>query len=195
MLARRPVAEISAGPDGAGTDPSGPGPLPAAEVFVGTEAALHRLESADVVAFLDFDQELLAPRYRAAEEALALLVLASRLLGGRRGSGRLLIQTRLPHHEVVQAALLGDPARVAGAELARRRLLRYPPMGALATVSGAGAPEFMARLGVPAGVEVLGPSDGQWLLRADEHAPLLDAVAATARPAGRLRIAVDPLRP
>ena len=162
---------------------------------MGTEAALHRLESADVVAFLDFDQELLAPRYRAAEEALGLLVLASRLLGGRRGSGRLLVQTRLPHHEVVQAALLGDPARVADAELARRQLLRYPPLGVLATVSGAGAPEFMARLGSPPGVEALGPSDGQWLLRADEHAPLLDALAATPRPPGRLRIAVDPLRP
>ena len=96
---------------------------------------------------------------------------------------------------MIQAALLGDPSRVADAELTRRRLLRYPPLGALATVSGAGAPEFMARLGVPSGVEVLGPSEGQWLLRADEHAPLLDALAATPRPPGRLRIAVDPLRP
>jgi primosomal protein N' (replication factor Y) (superfamily II helicase) len=194
-LARRPVVEISAGSESAGADGGRPSPVPTAEVFVGTEAALHRLASADVVAFLDFDQELLAPRYRAAEEALALLVLASRLLGGRQGSGRLLIQTRLPHHEVVQAALLGDPARVAAAELARRQLLGYPPLGALATVSGAGAPEFMARLGSPPGVQALGPSDGQWLLRADEHAPLLDALAATPRPPGRLRIAVDPLRP
>ena len=61
--------------------------MPSADVYVGTEAALHRLESADVVAFLDFDQELLAPRYRAAEEALALLVLASRLLGDAGGVG------------------------------------------------------------------------------------------------------------
>ena len=184
-LVRAPVTEISATTD----DVDGQ-----ARVVIGTEAALHRLESADVVAFLDFDQELLAPRYRAAEEAMALLSLAARLLGGRRGSGRLVLQTRLPHHEVVQAALLGDPARVAAAELERRRLLRFPPLGALATVSGAGAEAFMARLGAPDGVEVLGPSDGQWLLRADEHGPLLDALAATPRPAGRLRIAVDPLR-
>ena len=46
----------------------------------------------------------------------------------------------------------------------------------------------------PIGVDVLGPTDGEWLLRAAEHQPLLDALAATPRPAGRLRIAVDPLR-
>ena len=73
-----------------------------------------------MVAFLDLDQELLAPRYRAAEEALALLVRAARLVGGRAGGGRLLLQTRLPDHEVVQAALLADPARVAAAEADRR---------------------------------------------------------------------------
>src|SRR5690606_37381078 len=41
--------------------------LSGARVFVGTEAVLHRIPRAEVVAFLDFDQELLAPRYRAAE--------------------------------------------------------------------------------------------------------------------------------
>ena len=49
-----------------------------ARVHVGTEAALHRVIDADAVAFLDFDQELLAPRYRAAEEAFALLARAAR---------------------------------------------------------------------------------------------------------------------
>src|SRR5262249_2840924 len=58
-------------------------PLPAARIYVGTEAALHQVPAADVVAFLDFDQELLAPRYRAAEQALALLARAARLTGGR----------------------------------------------------------------------------------------------------------------
>ena len=44
---------------------------------------LHRVESADTVAFLDFDQELLAPRYRAGEEAMSLLIQAARLVGER----------------------------------------------------------------------------------------------------------------
>jgi primosomal protein N' (replication factor Y) len=157
---------------------------------------LHQLDAADVVAFLDFDQELLAPRYRAAEEALALLVRAGRLVGGRRGTGRVLVQTRLPGHEVVQAALLADPARASAAEATRRELMRFPPAAALADVSGAAAPPFVAAL-VAAGfdaVEILGPSDGHWLVRAPDHATLLDALAATPRPPGRLRVAVDPLR-
>ena len=36
------------------------------------------------------------PRYRAAEQAFGLLARAARLVGGRAGGGRLLVQTRLP---------------------------------------------------------------------------------------------------
>jgi primosomal protein N' (replication factor Y) len=43
-------------------------------------------------------------------------------------------------------------------------------------------------------VELLGPSDGRWLVRAPDHQTLCDALAATPRPPGRLRLAVDPLR-
>jgi primosomal protein N' (replication factor Y) len=144
-----------------------------------------------VVAFLDFDQGCW-PRYRAAEEAFALLVRAGRLVGGRRGEGRVLVQTRLPGHEVIQAAVLADPARVSAAEADRRALMRFPPVTAMAAVSGAVAPAFVAALEAQAipGVEVLGPSDGQWLLRSDRHATLL-ALAATPRPPG-LRVTVDP---
>jgi primosomal protein N' (replication factor Y) len=184
-LAREPVAEVSADTEPIEGD---------ARIVVGTEAVLHRLDTADVVAFLDLDQELLAPRYRAAEEAFGLLARAARLVGGRRSRGRLLLQTRLPGHEVCQAALLGDPERVAVAERERRRRLGYPPFGALVAVSGAAAGAFVERLGQPTGVEVLGPSGDQWLLRADDRERLLDAVAATPRPTGRVRIAVDPLR-
>jgi primosomal protein N' (replication factor Y) len=161
---------------------------------VGTEAVLHDVDDADVVAFLDFDQELLAPRYRAAEQALGLLARAARLVGGREGSGRVVVQTRLPSHEVVQAALLGDPARVAQAERDRRALLRFPPFAALAEVSGASAQAFIDAFGLPVGVEVLGPTDGRWMLRAPDHQVLCDALAATPRPGGRLRVEVDPLR-
>lgn len=186
-LAREPVAEITAE---SAIDGRGAG----ARVVVGTEAALHRVDRADVVAFLDLDQELLAPRYRAAEEAFGLLVAAARLVGGRAGGGRLLLQTRLPRHEVVQAALLADPTRVTDAERARRDLLGYPPSRAMAVVSGAAAPAWIERFDPPLGVEVLGPSDGRWIVRAPDHRTLCDALGAVERPPGRLRIEVDPLR-
>jgi primosomal protein N' (replication factor Y) len=185
-LVGEPVDEVT------GARPAADGP--GTRVIVGTEATLHQVDRADVVAFLDFDQELLAPRYRAAEQALGLLARACRLAGGKRGGGRVVLQTFVPRHEVVQAALHADPARVAATEHARRELLRFPPVTAMAEVSGAAAPAFIDAVGTPLGVEVLGPSDGRWLLRAPDHRGLCDALAAAERPAGRVRIAVDPPR-
>jgi primosomal protein N' (replication factor Y) len=104
------------------------------------------------------------------------------------------VQTRQPHHEVLQAVLHADPARASAAERTRREFLRFPPVTALAAVSGASAGAFVEALGSPAGIEVLGPSDGQWLLRAPDHATLCAALAATPRPPGRLRLEVDPVR-
>jgi primosomal protein N' (replication factor Y) (superfamily II helicase) len=165
------------------------GSLPSAPVLVGTEAVLHRVSRADAVAFLEFDQELLAPRYRAAEEALALLARASRVVGGRRG--RVLVQTRLPHHEVIQAALLADPGRLSASEAGMRAALGLPPERALALISGEAAAQFVRQL---RGVEVNGPDAGRWLVRAAGHEELAAALAATPRPAGRLRVEVDPAR-
>ncbi|HEX7166389.1 MAG TPA: hypothetical protein VF230_05340, partial [Acidimicrobiales bacterium] len=168
--------------------------VPDTPVVIGTEAVLHRVARADVVAFLDLDQELLAPRYRAAEQALSLLARAARLVGGRAGGGRLALQTRLPQHEVVQAALLGDPSRVTDAEAPKRALLGFPPAAALAAISGAAAEEYVDRLVALGhlGVDVIGPSDGRWLVRAPDHQTLCDALAAVDRPPGRVRVAVDP---
>jgi primosomal protein N' (replication factor Y) (superfamily II helicase) len=203
-LVREPVLEISGAPG-----PTDGRPV-MTRVVVGTEAVLHQVSGADVVAFLDIDQELLAPRYRAADQALALLVRGARLLargvsasqpGARRPvgeisrtvAGRLLVQTRLPDHEVLQAVVHADPGRVADAERARREQLRFPPVAALAAVSGPAAQAFIDAL-EPSGIEVLGPADGRWLVRADDHRLLCDRLAATPRPGGRLRIEVDPLR-
>ena len=152
------------------------------------------MRAADVVAFLDFDQELLAPRYRAGEQALALLARAARLVGGRAGGGRLLVQTRLPHHEVLDAVLHADPGRLAATEApaarrsASRRTRRWrpcrgrPPTRSSAPSAGRSASRSWARP-TPAG------SCGR-----PDHRTLCDALAAATPPAGRLRVEVDPLR-
>ena len=187
LLANQPVVEVS-GDTAAGPPPAG------AAILVGTEAVLHRVAGARSVAFLDFDQELLAPRYRAAEAAVGMLARAARLMGGRSSSGRMLIQTRVPGHEVILAALHADPSRLAVVEAARRAALRFPPETAVAAVSGQAAAAFVANLPAGAGIEVLGPANERWLLRAPDHRTLCETLAATPRPAGRLRIEVDPLR-
>lgn len=168
--------------------------VPDTRVVVGTEAVLHRFSEAGLVAFVDFDQELLAPRYRAAEEALALLMLGSRAVGGRNRGGRIMVQTRLPDHEVIQAAVRAEPGIVTEAEVARRRMLRFPPFATIAAVAGEAAPEYIERVGRPLGVDVLGPEDGRWLLRSSERAALLDHLATVQRPPGRLRLQIDPAR-
>lgn len=186
-LVGEPVGEITA------TSTAGKS-MPDTRVVVGTEAVLHAVDRADAVVFLDFDQELLAPRYRAAEQALGLLVRAARVVGGRASGGRVLVQTRIPKHEAIEAALHGDPARLAANEDTRRAELGFPPHTALAVISGAAAPAFIEAFGSPLGVEILGPRDGTWLLKATDHQTLCDALAATQRPSGRVRVEVDPLR-
>lgn len=194
------------------------GDLPDAEVLVGTEALLRRLDPGsgfDVVAFLDFDQELLAPRVSAAEHSLALVASASRIVRGRRGT--VVVQTRTPHHYVIQAAAAGDPGVAVEAERHLRAMLRLPPFAALALVSGEAAPGWVGSLRAlqPSSLEVHGPSRAgqagvgvppvpghgeepgsparaEWLVKAPDHKALCDTLALVGRPAGRLRIAVDP---
>ncbi len=180
-LAGRPVGEVTG--DSAA--------VPDAAVLVGTEAVLHRVAGASVVCFLDFDQELLAPRYRAAEQALGLLARAARLVGPRSAGGRVVVQTRLPRHPVIDAALHGDPGRLSAAEAPTRAALRFPPAAALALVSGPAAAAWVAGLSA---VDVLGPDAGRWLVRAGDHEALCQALAAPPRPPGRLRVEVDPVR-
>jgi primosomal protein N' (replication factor Y) len=168
--------------------------LPTSRVVIGTEAILHRVDEADVIVFRDLDQELLALRQRAAEQAMTMVARAARILGERRPGARLVIQTRQPDHEVIQAVLRGDPALVAVAERDRRQPLKLPPYGAQVAVSGAGGEAFLESFGAPDGVQVRGPLDGRWLLRAETLPPILDALAETPRPAARVRVEVDPLR-
>jgi primosomal protein N' (replication factor Y) len=171
--------------------------LPDAPILVGTEAVLHRVGrpghggGVDVVAFLDADRELLAPRYRATEQMVALVIRAARLVGRRDGGGRVLVQTFVPDHPVWHALTLGDPGRLVAEELARRTVLGLPPVGALAEVAGPGAAEFLASL---RGVEVGGDGERS-LVRAPTWEQLADALAAGRRPPKlRLRVAVDPPR-
>jgi primosomal protein N' (replication factor Y) len=189
LLPRTEVAAVDATTD----------TVPDVPVMVGTEAVLHRVPApVGLVSYLELDQELLAPRARASEQALWLLVRGTRLLGD---GGRLLVQTRLPEHEVVRAVRRSAPMLVADAERQRRQALGFPPFGGLAEVSG--APDAVgaacAAAGA-AGVTVLGPVvDGtRALLRALSRDALCDALATpgvdAARSRGRLRIDVDPRR-
>jgi primosomal protein N' (replication factor Y) len=179
--------------------------VPAADIVIGTEAVLHRAavrrRRPALVAYLDLDQELLAPRYRAAAQAHWLLTRGAQLLAGRpRRESLLLVQTRIPDHVVVQAMVHGDPAPVAAAEIEYRRTLAYPPFGALAELAASdealNATIEVLRANVP-DVQVFGPADGRALVHASDWDALASALAVSL-PAGRaisrVRAVVDPPR-
>lgn len=184
------VAEVTAGT--ASSD------WTAAGVVVGTEAALHRVDTAAAVVFLDFDSELASPFHAAWEAAMVLVARASRITGGRHqhpeagAPGRVVLQTRMPDHEVVLAAVRADPASLAAAERGRRREANLPPYAALALVTGSSAEGWLGGLAPSVDKGALG--DRRWLLRAVDHATLCDALAALGRPPARTRVEVDPLR-
>lgn len=169
--------------------------LPTADVYVGTEAVLHRVGGVDIVAFLDFDAELLAPRYRAAEQALTLLVRAARLVGPRSRGGRVLVQTHLPDHEVLSAARDTDVGTFTRRQADRRRVLGLPPFGALARVTGAGHADFAGTAAAHDRSIRVTSDEERSLLGAEEWSVLGRALTDAARPSGsRLRIEVDPPR-
>ena len=182
--------------------------VPSARVLVGTEAVLHRARAASLVVMLDFDQHLLAPRFAAAEEALALVALAGRLVGARasrsgsRFTRRVVIQSRLPGHVVLRAATGGDPRLVREDELARRKEARLPPFAALALLSGSGAGELGDRLARDGAVEAFPFEESspvnsarlavQYLVRAANTEELCGALDRARTLRHEVRIEVDP---
>ncbi len=183
VLAKRDVIEVSA--------ETPQRVLQGDQLFIGTEALLHRLEFARSVIFLDFDQELAVPRVRASEDAFQLLSLAARRVGPRSAGGRVVIQTRRPDDVAVQAAVHGDPARVATAQRDVRQVFHQPPYGAWALISGVGADAFVENVPDP-GIQKNKLGD-RWRLAAANHDVLLEAVNAAERPAERVRVEIDPL--
>ena len=174
------------------TAQAAPGDVDRARLVVGTEAALHRVNRAGVVAFLDVDQHLLAPRFGAGEETLALVARACRLVGTRESGGRVLVQTRMPDHEALRAAVHADPMVLAVPERELRSALGLPPFGALAVLRGPGAAVYAERLLGGDAVTLSSMDADRWLVRAPDHTVLCDALAAVPRPAERLRVEVDP---
>jgi primosomal protein N' len=104
---------------------------------------------------------------------------------------------------VLEAARRADPTIVAAAERPRREELGYPPFGALAEVRGdeAAVTKLVEGLRTIEDIDVFGPTSAASGLQALVHSldvsvlcDAFDQAAPEARAAGRLRIAVDPLR-
>ena len=167
---------------------------------IGTEAVLHRVRRAAAVIFLDLDLHLLAPRFGATDETLALLVRACRLVGPRHGgatSSRVLVQTRVPEHPVLPAVLRGGPSAVLPEEEAMSGTPGCPRSPPWPPSRDRGPPDYaeaLARAAAGHAVTLVLLADGRHLVRAPDQEQLCDLLAAVPRPAGRgLRVEVDPV--
>ena len=164
-------------------------------LFVGTEAALHRVHEADTVVFLDIDQELSAPRYRASEIVGSLLVHAARLVGRSERGGRVMVQTHSVDSPVLQAmaTLRIDQYLQSVSEM--RNFMKLPPFGALAQLSGTNIDDAIHELRKNVFVNVSAASDGSYLVKASDWQVLADALSEIEPAKGvRLKVQVDPAR-
>jgi len=154
-----------------------------AGVLVGTQmvAKGHDFDGVSLGVVLDADQTLRFPDFRAEERTFALITQLAGRVGRTEGSGlpaRVLVQTLAPEAESLGFAARHDSDGFLAAELARRKVLRYPPHGSLirivcsgpekpgasAPAVSAGAAEALAvatrlhGLIAPSGATVLGPA-------------------------------------
>lgn len=164
-------------------------------IFVGTEAVLHRVQSADTVVFLDVDAELLAPRYRASELVASLIVHAARLVGNSKNSPRILLQTHTPENSLLVGLAKGNLDDHFEIEKGRRSMLKFPPFGSLAEISGAGTQAFLETLGTTMLVQTVIKDSTHGLVRAENWQLLSETLLNAKRPTkSRLSIHVDPPR-
>ena len=164
-------------------------------VFVGTEAVLHRVGTADTVVFLDIDAELLAPRYRTSELVGTLVVHAARLVGGSKNNPLILLQTHTPKNSLLVGLATGNFETYNATEKSRRSLLKFPPFGSLAEISGIGTKTFLETMSESMLVQTVIKDSTHGLVRAENWQVLSEVLANTKRPhKSRLSIHVDPPR-
>ena len=99
------------------------------QILVGTQMVSkgHHFPRVALTGILSADSYLGFPDFRAVEKTYALLTqLAGRAGRGER-PGRMVIQTFLPEHYAIRAALAQDDAAFAEQEMRFRRIFHYPP--------------------------------------------------------------------
>jgi primosomal protein N' len=169
-------------------------------IAVGTERDLVGLEPVDLVIVVDPDAGILAPNYRAGEDALRLLARAA--LAAKPGRGRKgLVQTSLPGDPIFDALKRGDPTTYMDDVLRQRAETGFPPIGELIALE-TDATDAAVPLNEAAGGSVLlGPAQEgdreRWLIQGRD----LSAVRLRLRPAvqhlrdggARVRVDADPV--
>ncbi|HUY29072.1 MAG TPA: primosomal protein N' [Candidatus Binataceae bacterium] len=106
------------------------------EILVGTQMITKGFDFPGVTlaAVVLADVGLNMPDFRSAERTFQVLTQVAGRAGRGERAGRVIIQTRAPHHYSIRAAADQDYARFVRRELELRRELDYPPFARLAMV-------------------------------------------------------------
>ena len=101
-----------------------------ADVLVGTQMIVkgHDFPNVTLVGVLAADISLYASDYRAAERTFQLLTQAAGRAGRGEQAGEAVIQTYMPEHYSIQAAVKQDYEAFYRQEIAYRNLMGYPPV-------------------------------------------------------------------
>lgn len=170
------------------------------DILLGTQMIAKGLDFPRVtlVGVVNADVGINLPDFRASERTFQLLTQVAGRAGRGELGGEVIIQTALPGHYAIRAAVAHDYRAFAERELAEREAPRYPPFCRLANVILSGTDEdavvraadeaaavaraFIAE-GMAPGVEIMGPAPcpvdrirGRWrwhfLLRSDSPSAL-----------------------
>lgn len=172
-------------------------------VTVGTERDLVGIGRIQLGVVVDADGLILAPHYRAEEDAFRLLArLASLVVRGR--GNRCLVQTSRPHHQVIEALRSGHPTEFLVTSLRTRERDGFPPATELVALGLKRAPEAAdddLRTAAGDRADVLGPAADrdalQWLLQGADLRPArvrLRSLVQSWRDGGAtVRVDADPI--
>jgi primosomal protein N' (replication factor Y) len=188
-------------------------------LLVGTQMVSkgHHFPGVALTAVLSADSYLGFPDFRAVEKTYALLTQVAGRAGRGARPGRLVLQSFLPEHYAIRAALAHDDALFEAAEMRFRRAFAYPPFTRMIQLLATDRrreralerlSEVLHRLEPrreELGLRITGPAPaplerlrGAWrfqaLLRSRQGARMREAVrqALGDRPAAEIVVDVDP---
>lgn len=169
-------------------------------IVVGTERDLVGLDPVDLVIVVDPDAAILAPNYRADEDALRLLARA--VLAARPGRGRrALVQTSLSGNRVFDALRSGDPLAFMSETLRKREESGFPPVGDLVALETDATDASSVLVDAAGEASLLGPArEGErerWLIQGRDLSAvrlrLRSAVQHLRDGGARVRVDADPV--
>ncbi len=106
------------------------------QILAGTQmiAKGHDLPGVTLVGVIDCDVGINMPDFRASERVFQLLTQAGGRAGRRDQKGKVILQTRIPHHPSITYTTKEDFHEFAKRELTLRKQLLYPPFSKIVRI-------------------------------------------------------------